>query len=70
MEAFPLDLCASALDLLAQDHRSKVCVFINELVGTHNGSDCPTITSLSVLTWQDLYSSHESETAPYDSVQC
>ena len=40
-----------------------VCVFIT-LVGTNNGSDCPASTGLSVLTWQALYSSHKSETAP------
>ena len=41
-----------------------VGVFINELVGTNNGSDCPAETGLPVLTWQDLYSSHKSETSP------
>ena len=39
-----------------------MCVFIT--LGTNNGSDCPASTCLSVLTWQDLYSSHKSETAP------
>ena len=39
-----------------------VGVFINELVGTNNGWDCPAKTSLTVLTWQALYSSHTSET--------
>ena len=49
----------------AEDHRSKVlCVLINEVVGTKNGSDCPAKTSLPVLTWQVLHSSHKSETAP------
>ena len=38
--------------------------FINKLAGSNNGSDCPTSTGLSVLTWQVLYSSHKSETAP------
>ena len=37
--------------------------FINELVGTNNGSDCFASTGLTVLTWQALYSSHKSETA-------
>ena len=41
-----------------------VGVFTNELVGTNNGSDCPAKTSFPVLTWQALYSSHKSETAP------
>ena len=41
-----------------------VGVFINELFGTNNGSDCPTKTGLLVLTWKDLHSSHKSETAP------
>ena len=41
-----------------------VGVFINELVGTNNGSDCHTRTGLPVLTWQDVYSSHKPVTAP------
>ena len=41
-----------------------VGVFINKLVGTNNGSDCPANTGLSVLVWQALYSSRTSETAP------
>ena len=39
-------------------------VFVNQLVGANNGSDCSAITSLPVLSWQELYSSHKSETAP------
>ena len=38
-----------------------VGVVINELVGTNNGSICPTKTCLPSLTWQDLYSSHKSD---------
>ena len=45
----------------------SVGVFVNKLVGTNNGSDSPANTSLSVLTWQALYSSHKSETAPVDT---
>ena len=41
-----------------------VGVFINKLAGSNNVSDCPTKTFLPVLTWQDLHSSHKSETAP------
>ena len=50
--------------LWARSSVEGVGVFINELVGTSNGSDCPASTGLSVLTWQALYSSHKSETAP------
>ena len=41
-----------------------VGVFINELAGTNNGSDCPAKTGLPVLSWQDSHSSHISATAP------
>ena len=41
-----------------------VSVFINELVGTNNGSDCLAKTRLPDFAWQALYSSHQSETAP------
>ena len=39
-------------------------IFVNDFVGANNGSDGPAITSLPVLTGQDLYSSRKSETAP------
>ena len=42
----------------------SVGVLINELVCTNNGSDCPVKTTLTVLTWKTMYSSHKSETAP------
>ena len=41
----------------------SVGVFINKLAGSNNGSDCSASTSLPVLAWQILYSSHKSETA-------
>ena len=41
-----------------------VSVFVNKLAGLNNGSDCPASTSLPALTWQAVYSSHKSETAP------
>ena len=45
-----------AIDLLAQDPRSKMKMFSSyEIFGTNNGSDCPANTSLSVLTCQDSY---------------
>ena len=53
-----------AIGLLLVHDLEGVGVFINELVGTNNGSECPASTSLPVLTWQALYSSHKSETAP------
>ena len=37
-------------------------MFVSITLGTNDGSDCPTKTSLPVLTWQDLYSSHKSGT--------
>ena len=41
-----------------------VGVFVNKLAGSNNRSGCPASTGLPVLTWQALYSSHKSETAP------
>ena len=38
-------------------------VLINKLFGTNNWSDCLTKKS-RCSTWHDLYSSHQSETAP------
>ena len=55
--ACPLVLGAFAIDLLcAGSSVEGVGVFINKLAGSNNGSDCPTITGLPVLTWQALYS--------------
>ena len=36
-----------------------VGVFVNKLVGSNNGSDCPASTGSPVLTWQALYSSRK-----------
>ena len=41
-----------------------VGVIINKSAGAKSGSDCSAKTSLPVLVWQLLYSSHKSETAP------
>ena len=41
-----------------------VGVIINKSAGAKSGSDCSVSTSLPVLVWQTLYSSHTSETAP------
>ena len=41
-----------------------VGVVLNKHAGSNNGSDWSASTSLSVLAWQILYSSHTSETAP------
>ena len=41
-----------------------VGVFVNKLAGSNNGSDYPASLGLPVLTWQALYSSHKSVTAP------
>ena len=41
-----------------------VGVFMNNLAGSNNGSDCSAGTGLTVLAWQILYSSHKAETAP------
>ena len=66
MEAFPLVLCNLAEKILEQEFQSKVWgVIINNFTDSHNGSDCPASTGLSVLTWHALCSSHKSETAPY-----
>ena len=41
-----------------------VGVFVNKLVGTNNGSDCPASTSLPVLTWQKLCILHTNLRLP------
>ena len=42
-----------------------VGVIFNKSAGAKSGSDCSATTSLPVLVWQILYSSHKSETAPW-----
>ena len=66
MITFHLVLGTFAMNLLVQEGTSVegVSVVINKLAGSNNGSDCPAGTGLPVLTWQALYSSHKSETAP------
>ena len=50
VEAFPLVLCASAIDFLVRESQSKVLgVIINKFAGANNGSYCPANTDLSVL---------------------
>ena len=61
---FQLVLDIFAIDLLALDHRSKVCVCVFITLGTKNGLDCSSTTSLPVLPWQESHSSHISATAP------
>ena len=39
-------------------------MFVFITLGTNNGLDCPSTTSLPVLSWQDSHSSHISATAP------
>ena len=66
MEDFLLVLCASAIDFYcARISIEDVAVIIIKSAGAKTGSDCSATTSLPVLVWQILYSSHKSETASY-----
>ena len=48
----------------AKSSAEGVGVIVNKLAGANRGQICLTKTSLPILTWQDLYSSHKSDTAP------